>query len=228
MVILTSCTARKARAHREQLTLEDFRTPSGRLEKERALSGLSLPAGRMYAGDQHRYLMDGVGRIRRRLPQLDVSVKIFSAGYGLLDEATEIVPYEATFNALPKREARAWGRELRIAQDARAALLADLCFILLGDTYLEMLEPPLAVRPNQRLIFLVKPASAHRVIGPGITVVPAGKAETKFGAGLAALKGKMFQRFTAALCAEGPSLLAAVHADRYPDTFLKAVERGSV
>jgi hypothetical protein len=36
-------------------------------------------------------------------------------------------------------------------------------------------------------------------VAPGVTVLPAGKAETRFGARMVALKGKMFRLFATAV-----------------------------
>lgn len=229
LLVVTSCTARKTVESDRRLTLDDFRIPQRRLAKEALMGSVAVPAAHMYAGDQHRYVMDGVRRIRSAHGHDSVILKIISAGYGLLDEEDPIYPYEATFKSLSRPEARAWARQLRLPEEVREVLAPhSLCFILLGDDYLSGLEPPIRTENGQRLVFLMKESSFRRVAGPGVTVVPAGMSETRLGAGLAALKGKMFQRFAASVAAEGQGLLDEVHADPSASTFMGAIERGQV
>lgn len=177
--------------HKDRLTLEDFHDPELRMAKERLMGGSAIPAADMYTGDQHRYVMDGVHRIREALGHDAVTVKIISAGYGLLDEADPVYPYEATFKWLSRPAARAWAKQLLLPTAVRQALTSDsLCFILLGDDYLTALSPPIQPSRGQRLIFLAKRSAFDRVAGPGVTTVPAGMPETQFGAGLGRLEGQ--------------------------------------
>lgn len=227
MLVITSCSASKATDHPDRLTLADFRDARDRGRKEASLKHLARPAGLMYTGYQHLYLMEGVATIRRVLGKEAVRVMIISAGYGLIPEDKMICPYEATFTGMSRREALIWASELEIAEDTRVVAQSDkLCIFLLGGHYLSAVDSPIRPLNDQRLIFLTKPANASKLRAPGITVVPAGKEQTNLGAGLAALKGKMFQRFAVTLAEEHDALLAALMDDDTPSTFLDAVSRG--
>ncbi|MGE5572793.1 MAG: hypothetical protein ACM3ZU_07220, partial [Bacteroidota bacterium] len=61
---------------------------------------------------------------RKRFGRESVAVAIVSAGYGLVAEDQLLVPYEATFNEMGRREALARSRHLGIARNARAAAKA--------------------------------------------------------------------------------------------------------
>lgn len=229
MLVVTSCTARKAVDHEQKLTLDDFMDHERKAAKEELLREYRVPAAKMYTGGQHLYVMDGVRRIRERFGPTAVSMKIISAGYGLVDENELICPYEATFKSLSRLQARSWARKLQLAESVRESLTTErLCFILLGDDYLTALDPPIRAWPGQRLVFLVKRASFGRVAGPGVTPVAAGLDQTSLGSGLAALKGKMFQRFAATLASEGSELVDTLQQDPSSATFMAAVERGHV
>jgi hypothetical protein len=52
----------------------------------------------MYTGQQHKRLLAGIKEAERRVPGLDVDLRIVSAGYGLIPDSNRIAPYEATFN----------------------------------------------------------------------------------------------------------------------------------
>jgi hypothetical protein len=60
--------------------------PSLFQRREAELSAWALPARELYTGLQHRYMMNGVDAIRHRFGTSACSVKIVSAGYGLVDE----------------------------------------------------------------------------------------------------------------------------------------------
>ena len=97
-----------------------------------------------------------------------------------------------------------------------------MAIFLLGSDYLHAIDPPIVARHAQRLVFLAKPSEASRLAGAGIVIVPAGRAETRYGAGTVALKGKIFERFADAL-AERRELLDEIKADPSPATFLSAL-----
>ncbi|MGE5551822.1 MAG: DUF6884 domain-containing protein [Bacteroidota bacterium] len=228
LLLITSCTKKKAADHPRRLTLDDFRDPGRLAEREREMAGCMLPAGRMYAGPQHVGAMRGVALLRQRFGREAVAVKILSAGYGLIDEGRLIAPYEATFKGMAAREAAAWAGFLNVAAETRAALRGfPLAVFLLGDKYLRAIEPPLEPEPGQRLIFLAKPGEAGALTRPGVTVVPAGKAEAgRYGAGLVFLKGRMFELFARGLAQEGEGVWRRLLGDGTAGVFSGLVEEG--
>jgi hypothetical protein len=204
------------------LTLADFADRERLSIREAALRSLARPAVEMYTGQQHVLLMQGVQHLRTRFGTDAVKVRIVSAGYGLIDESRLIVPYEATFKGMRRQQALAWAAHLGIAKAVRDAISSwRLVIVMLGDDYLRVIEPPLKATSDQRLVFLAKPAWTGR-LGSAV-VVPAGKSEaSEFGAGLVALKGRMFELFASALVAD-PALFDAVLHDSSNTAFLSAL-----
>jgi hypothetical protein len=98
-----------------------------------------------------------------------------------------------------------------------------LLYFCWGKEYL--LSTHLSVEPGdtQRLIFLT--SNTNLPFHPSSTIVPAGLQETRFGAGLVALKGKMFELFAYGLCRR-PRAWKEVLTDPTAETFLRLVEAG--
>ena len=223
LLVISSCTGDKAVKIPEELTLDDFADSDRLARREQELASVRRPAGEMYTGRQHVYLMCGVEKLRRAFGDDLVDLRILSAGYGLIEADRAICPYNVTFNDMSKPQARAWGRRLGVPSDVRAALEdVDVAIFLLGSRYLDAIDPPIAARDGQRLVFLAEPSESSRLAGAGVVIVPAGKSETRYGAGLVALKGKMFERFAEAL-AERRELFDEIKADSSPATFLNAL-----
>lgn len=229
LLVITSCTGEKAVDHDRRLTLADFRSPEQLPQRERELTPWMCPAGELYTGDQHVKLMNGVRLLRRRFGPQVVTVQIISAGYGLVPEERPLAPYEATFNTMRRREATAWAQHLNVASDVRQAIRGfPLVFFLLGAHYLKAVKPPIIPEPGQRLIFLAKPDLLADLSCPGVTVVPAGRAEaSRYGSGLVALKGRLFELFALGLSRQGDALWNRVCADETAESFLGALAVGA-
>ena len=223
LLVISSCTGDKVVNTPAELKLEDF-AEADRLERrEHELASFRRPASVMYTGKQHEYLMRGVDKLRQAYGDSFVDLRIVSAGYGLIEEDRVICPYDVTFSKMGKPQRRAWGRHLGVPSDVRAALEDfDVVIFLLGSDYLDAIDPPIAARDGQRLVFLAKRSESSRLAGAGVVTVPAGQSETRYGAGYVALKGKMFERFAEALAGRS-GLLEEIKADRSPSTFLNAL-----
>jgi hypothetical protein len=82
-------------------------------------------------------MMKGVEAIRHRFGTSACSVKIISAGYGLIDEEHRIVPYEATFQGHRPKWIRDRSETLGIPTAVRKAVVGhDVVLFLLGKEYL--------------------------------------------------------------------------------------------
>lgn len=222
--MISSCTGGKA-VKSPTLSIDDFADADRLARRERELETSRRPAQAMYTGFQHVYLMRGIDALRRALGDAAVDLRILSAGYGLIAADHPICAYDVTFNDMGRPQARAWARRLSVPQSVRDALRdADLAVFLLGSRYLDAIEPPITAAPGQRLVFLAKPSEATRLAGRGVIVVPAGKEQaTRYGSGLVALKGKMFELWADAV-ARKPTLLEETAVDGTPTTFLGALE----
>ena len=224
LLVISSCTGDKA-VKVPALTLDDFADSDRLAKREHELASVRRPAETMYTGWQHIYLMRGVNNLRRAFGNDFIDLRILSAGYGLIASDRPICPYNVTFNGMGRAQARVWARHLNVPSDVRTALEGvEVAIFLLGSRYLDAIEPPIAARDRQRLIFLAKPSESSRLASAGVVTVPTGKSEaTKYGSGLVALKGKMFERFAKAL-AERRELFEEIKADSSPASFIDALE----
>jgi hypothetical protein len=225
MLVIGSCTGDKnVRDCPGLLTQADFDDLSQFRRREFELSAWALPARELYTGWQHRYMMNGVDAIRHRFGTSACSVKIVSAGYGLVDAEQCLVPYEATFQGQRSKWIRDRSERLGIPTAMRNAVVGfDVVLFLLGKEYLFSIHPPLSPDINQRLIFFT--SNAEIPFHPNSTIIPAGRKETRFGAGVMTLKGKMFERLATGLCS-APERWDRLVSDNSPATVLSLIEAG--
>ena len=178
MLVIGSCTGRKAlRDCPNLLTESDFDDPLLFQERDPGLSAWALPARELYTGWQHRYLMKGVAAIRHRFGASSCSVKIISAGYGLVDEEQPLAPYEATFQGKHPKWIQEKAQRLGIPSAVREAVVGyDVVLFLLGKEYLLSTYPPLAPELHQRFVFFT--SNIELPFDPKSLIVPAGRKET--------------------------------------------------
>jgi hypothetical protein len=192
--------------------------------REAELSSWALPASELYTGWQHRYMMNGVKALRNRFGSSACSVKIVSAGYGLVDEEQRLVPYEATFQGKRLRWIQEQSDRLGIPTAMRKAVIGyDAAIFLLGKNYLISTHPPLVPDLEQRFVFLT--SEAGPAFHSNSTIVPAGPKEVRFGAGIMALKGKMFELLALGLCS-APEMWAKLLSDSTACAALTLIEAG--
>ena len=137
ILILSSCTNKKAVEHPQQLTQADFERGPGHIaERERDLAEHLRPAQSLYLGQQHVRLMRGIEAASDRI---DLDLRILSAGYGVIPGIRLVAPYEMTFSGMKKEQLKRWAALLEVPQEVRRLLSQsyDLSLILLGDDYLE-------------------------------------------------------------------------------------------
>ncbi len=225
MLVVDSCTGDKnVRDCPGLLTQADFDDLSQFRRREAELSAWALPARELYTGWQHRYMMNGVDAIRHRFGTSACSVKIVSAGYGIVDEEQRLAPYEATFQGQGPKWIRDRSERLGIPTAVRNAVVGfDVVLFLLGKEYLVSTHPPLAPGPSQRFVFFT--SNVEMPFHPNSTIVPAGRKETRFGAGVMTLKGKMFERFASGLCG-APEMWDGLVSDDSSATVLALIEAG--
>lgn len=205
LLVVTSCTKSKATEPEGALQLADFRDPVRLRERSQELRRWQMPAVEMYTGQQHVHVRQGLERLRGPGSPVTVGLRIISAGYGLLAEEEPIVPYEATFITMSTSERREWSRHLQLPGKIREAVAGvPVVLFLLGGHYLKAIELPLQPRPGQRFVFFASEREEAKLAGPGVTVVPAGPTQaTALGAGVAALKGRMFDLLAQTLIRHG-------------------------
>lgn len=150
LLIVSGCTRDKAVHHPDHLTVEDFADPARFERREAALARLRTPAAGMYQGAEHRRTLAAIRSLRGA--GIPVEHCIVSAGYGLLDEHAEVVPYDATFDTMTGTEADAWALSLGIgaALSRRLAGVTDAVFLLYP--------------PYRRAVGPLEPASGQRFL----------------------------------------------------------------
>ncbi|WP_312474729.1 tRNA-guanine transglycosylase DpdA [Neobacillus sp.] len=196
-LVITSCTGEKLFKPENQLLLSDFRDKESLKNKEENLHEYKTTAGKLYTGKQHKRLMEGVELLREQYGEEIIDVSIVSAGYGLIDEADEIVPYEVTFNDMKAKEVIEWSDFLNINFKVSEKIKDyDLVFFLLGDQYLKSIQLPLErTIQGQKLIFLAS-KSSRKVIPNAEPYhrLEITQDDTKeFGSGNIELKGFLFK-----------------------------------
>ncbi|MBD2425580.1 tRNA-guanine transglycosylase DpdA [Phormidium sp. FACHB-1136] len=227
VLVITSCTGEKQFKPEHQLTLDDFRDPTRRRERETELAEYACPAGDLYTGMQHLRLMEGVRALRDAFGPEVLEVEILSAGYGLISEHQKIVPYEVTFNGMKGHEVDAWAEHLGVHQAMEQRLVnADLVFFLLGDNYLRAVQLPIRTNADQTLVFLASGGAAQKM--PDLVahtfVLPLSNQDAKrYRYGLVGLKGFLFKQFAEAAVAQ-PNLLKQMQTQ--PELFRQVINQG--
>lgn len=150
--VITTCTSRKVALETES--------------EHAALPGIAapvtLPAERLYAGEQHRRLMAGITALR---DQFRVDLWVISARAGLIAGDEEIAPYNESFSGLPAGQAREQGDRLGIANDLRR-LVAEPCaltVLLVGNDYFDAARLDDRVDWASPTLALVSPSRAARM-----------------------------------------------------------------
>ena len=224
-LIVTSCTGEKKFKPDNQLKQEDFQDRSLLQSRSGELAEYVCDAGSIYTGMQHLRLMEGVTALRQQLGKEKIDVVIISAGYGVITEKEEIVPYEVTFNNMKLGEVDEWSKFLDIHQDF-AKIVADyeLIFVLLGEKYLRALKLPVTTNSKQTFIFLTSTGSKKyiKIDNAKSSIIPLSNADAKkYGYGLVGLKGFLFKQF-AEKAVENPELLDKVHYN--PEYFKQVID----
>ena len=217
VLVVTSCTGKKAITHARHLSREDFARGLAHVAtREWELADFLTPAEDLYAGQQHVRLMRGLRDLRQQTqdPQLCSDLWIVSAGYGLISATRVIAPYEATFTDMRRHEARQWAQHLGIP-DAFRDLMAqpfDLAIVLLGDEYLHTLQLDESLKLGGPSIFLVGAGSLGLLKGiqGALPVVLSIEDTRRFGSGLVGLKGEVAARLLERIATSGSIDLVGV------------------
>lgn len=202
ILIITSCTGHKAVDHERKLTQADFaQGPEHVAAREAELADLLTRTEDLYTGEQHVRLMRGVRQLRDSIEperDLQLDVRILSAGYGLVPGNRLLAPYDCTFEGMKKRELRAWADQLGVPGAIREVLVQpyDLAFLLLGEPYLEACALDDGVSLGGPTIAFTSTKMASRLPQlPNLrTVVLRNRDATRFSCGLVSLKGELTAR----------------------------------
>lgn len=206
ILVITSCTGRKKYKPTNQLQPEDFLSDERLVARSAELKDFEVPAAVMYTGQQHRYLMQGLERIRSIHGHGIVDLHIISAGYGLLGESDIIVPYNVTFTGLRSKEISARSDSLQLHERVETLIENyELVFFLVGEKYARALQLPFSVPDTVTQIFLI--GTGSRKLIPDLSnthLVPAGTSlRDKLRTTNTALKGLVFKQLCDVVCDQG-------------------------
>ena len=166
----------------------------------RKVAQAGVPAERLYTGDQHRRLMQGVSELRRVRP---VETWIISAKAGLVPGDELLSPYDASFTKLGRHDLRRHSEALGIPAAIRKLVREphSLTLLLAGNEYFDAARLDEPVEWAAPTIALVSPRSVvrlprHQLLRP----LAVGQAEAKhFSLPLTLLKGELTKRLLLAL-----------------------------
>ena len=216
VLVITSCTGRKKYKPANQLQLGDFLSVERRAVRSTELKSFKTSAAEMYTGQQHRHLMAGLEEIRKVYGSAVVDLHIISAGYGLLAENDDIVPYNVTFSGLNKVDLLARSNSLQLHERVETLIAGyDLVFFLLGKEYVQALQLPCEVPDTVTQIFLL--GTGYRKLipdSPNVHFVPAGSGLAReLGVMGVALKGFVFKKICERVCHNGLPVFEKIRHD---------------
>ena len=227
MLVVTSCTGEKIYHPDNQLTQADFADAATLAKREAELAEYKTTAGQIYTGMQHQRLMEGIEALRSAYGKEIVDLYVVSAGYGLISEDREVVPYEVTFNTMNGTAIKEWSQHLGIHHDLGELVQKyDLALFLLGDKYLKAVDLPFdKVRDDQKLVFFASGTSKKMLpIHAPYYFVEVGQEDAKsFSYGLVGLKGYLFKLMATDAVKDDPSLFEKVYKD--PGCTLNLLEK---
>lgn len=216
ILVITSCTGKKAVTSDNALTLNDFAL-SGKhlLQREQELKELMRPAEELYTGQQHVRLMRGVQTIREHGSNNGIPLKldlwVLSAGYGMVPGDRKLAPYECTFQGMKSKELREWAGKLKVPDQFREIVHKkyDIALILLGDSYLSACSIDASVLfGGPTLIFCGKGAAKRLPRHPQVKVSTLSNPDAKrFSCPLVSLKGEIATKLMSRLVTKEISLL---------------------
>lgn len=157
----------------------------------------TYPARDLYTGRQQGYINSAVASLRDAGDEVD---RLFiSAGFGVVDEETNLVPYEVTFKDYSPEDIDNRAEQLRIQSDLldRLENQYDIVFFALGSDYYRSfdLETVIDAIPDNTLVVLFN----QETLASGrsnVVSIPARTAEAaEQGAIVVGLKGRYLQQF---------------------------------
>ena len=169
----------------------------------RKVAQAEAPAERLYTGEQHRRLMQGVDELRRVRP---VETWIISAKAGLVPGDELLSPYDMSFSRLGRHELRRHAESLGIPTAIRRLVRQprSLTLLLAGNEYFDAARLDEPVEWAAPTIALVSPRSVVQLPRhPRLRPLAVGQAEAKhFSLPLTLLKGELTKRLLLALASD--------------------------
>lgn len=185
--------------------------PEHRQQVEARLADHSLPAAEMYTGKHHRLVIEGMQAVWQQWGRQVLDLAILSGGYGVLRADEVIIPYDVSLDEFSGEALADWGATLQIPAKAAALVRQyDLVFLLLGGSYLAVLDLPLDVPDSVQQIILTGQDSME-LVPPEPNLHPFVAAEAvaarRWHVKAPHVRGFLFGRLCAQVVQHGPGLL---------------------
>ena len=227
ILVISSCA--KSQKHNKlpnRLTLTDFRSPDRLARRMEELNKYKEPSAEMYAGRNHKLLMEGLTEVRghSQYGKVTIDLYIISTGYGLISEHDLIAPYDvklkdAEWKRIPDFVSK---KALEVINDY------DLVFFLLGkDVEALRLRQCSFPQDMANWVFILAPTYFNKLPCnlKSNRVVEAGKnlacELSRTRVNLYNLRGFIFEKLCAAVCREGFHVFEQVKED--PQQLLEIV-----
>jgi hypothetical protein len=159
----------------------------------------TFPARKLYQGRQQQYISQAIKRLRAAGDTID---RVFiSAGFGVVDEETQLPPYDVTFTDLSDPEIQDRAAELGIQKAILDAVDTvppyDLIFFALGSDYYEGLdlETVLESTPESGYVVLFNQEAVAEAHDRTVSIPARTQEANKHGTITVALKGRYLQNF---------------------------------
>lgn len=159
----------------------------------------TLPARKLYQGRQQQYISQAIKRLRAAGDTVD---RVFvSAGFGVVDEETQLPPYNVTFTDLSDSEIQDRASELGIQNAILDAVDAvppyDIIFFALGSDYYEGLdlETVLESAPESGFVVLFNQEAVAEAHDRTVSIPARTTQANEHGTITVALKGRYLQNF---------------------------------
>lgn len=172
LAVVIPCSKTKARCPEAAATPAELAkgSPPQRL-RERVVAAKDL-----YRGRQFRAMATAVDQLLIERPEIELSLHVVSAGYGLLASGDPVVPYEATLGCA-RRDWIERGRELELPDRMKDLITSvDAAIIALGEAYLVACGLPHEWSTDASVLYLSPKLTP---VASGTAVVWAGRREAR-------------------------------------------------
>jgi arabinogalactan endo-1,4-beta-galactosidase len=172
ILIISSCSSKKLYNPDNKLVAKDKLDDAFFSQRVDSLDAYKVPAYNMYIGRQYGPYANGelgplkkaVESLRKKYGKNVVDLFIVSAGYGLISEDKEIVPYDISFNDIrkatdKKHNVDSWSDFLKIHCSIVSLVKNyDIIFVLLADKYTDAIQLPIDIGKRQKVFYFDKRA----------------------------------------------------------------------
>lgn len=207
ILVIDQCS--KSKSHSETAPvfgLDDINSQS----RDKLLAQIGVPARsarNLYAGRQQRYINDAVDALRSSGHTVDRY--FISAGFGVIDEATQLPPYNVTFADMADEDIEKRAQELGLSEAVHSLVTDqtyDVVFFALGRDYnlgLEI-EEILNAFPTESIAVLFNQETIADRYDHVVSIPARTEQAREQGAIVVALKGVYLQNFADKLGQEAP------------------------